>query len=71
MTGLRMDDQTEARNVVESPLVDLSEFPFEEIAALPESALVLALRRVRDEAARPEALFHTNYTQQPDPPALP
>ncbi|GHF41106.1 hypothetical protein GCM10018783_07170 [Streptomyces griseosporeus] len=60
-----MDAQGEARNTVESPLIDLSEFPFEEIAVLPESVLVHALRRVRAEAEHPEALFTTDYTQKP------
>ncbi|MFF9623361.1 hypothetical protein [Streptomyces griseosporeus] len=46
-------------------MIDLSEFPFEEIAVLPESALVHALRRVRAEAEHPEALFVTDYTQKP------
>ncbi|MEU0441802.1 MULTISPECIES: FxSxx-COOH cyclophane-containing RiPP peptide [unclassified Streptomyces] len=60
-----MDAQGEARNTVESPLIDLSEFPFEEIAALPESALVHALRRVRAEAEHPEVQYNTNYEQVP------
>ncbi|MFJ3308798.1 hypothetical protein ACIPSA_38290 [Streptomyces sp. NPDC086549] len=60
-----MDDQIETRDVLDSPLIDLSDFPFDEIESLPESAIVHALHRVRDEASRPEALFSTNYTQKP------
>ncbi|MCH0565700.1 MULTISPECIES: hypothetical protein [unclassified Streptomyces] len=60
-----MDAQGEARNTLESPLIDLSEFPFEEIAVLPESALVHALRRVRADAEHPDALFTTDFTQKP------
>ncbi|WP_158681138.1 hypothetical protein [Streptomyces viridochromogenes] len=60
-----MDDQVETRGVLDSPLVDLSNFPFDAIQSLPESVIVSALRRVRQEAARPEAMFTTNHDKGP------
>ncbi|MFF8935864.1 hypothetical protein ACF08O_14260 [Streptomyces paradoxus] len=60
-----MDDQTETREVLDSPLVDLSHLPFDAIRSLPESVIVSALRRVRREASRPEAMFTTNHEKDP------
>ncbi|MFI2630810.1 hypothetical protein ACH5A2_10490 [Streptomyces collinus] len=60
-----MDDQTETREVQDSPLVDLSNLPFDAIRSLPESVIVSALRRVRREASRPEVMFTTNQEKEP------
>ncbi|MFF7484606.1 hypothetical protein ACFZBC_03795 [Streptomyces luteogriseus] len=60
-----MDDQTETREVLDSPLVDLSNLSFDAIRSLPESVIVSALRRVRREASHPEAMFTTNHEKDP------